>query len=91
MSHKLPVEAWYVGNDRVPKRVNVVKLRGAGADYYESGSDYADFEDGGKGLTRMVFPMRGFVKPKSYRVRDQFGVVTRWFAFRRGKKPRFVE
>jgi len=88
MSHKLPVDAWYVGNNGVPQRVKVIKLRGGGADYYESGSDYADFDGGRQGLTVRVFPMKGFTKPVQYKIKDQYGWVGRWFAFRRGKKPK---
>jgi len=91
LAHRLPVDAWHVGNDGKPKRVTVVKLRGGGADYYDSGSDYADFEGGRHGLTVRVFPMKGFSKPVRYSVKDKYGWVGRWFAFRRGKKPKFIE
>lgn len=92
LSHKLPVEAWHVDSlSKKVLKVRVLKLRGGGADYYDKYSDYADLEGGKTVSSYYLFPTKGFSKPRPYRVVDQYGEMTRWFGFRRGKKPRVIE
>ena len=74
-----PLNVWFVnlkrGKHGVPERVKVTRLRGS-ADYYHTGTDYAELADGRTVSSLYMFPQ----KPLYLKSRDRIGEFHNWFA-----------